>query len=196
MLVFYFYLLFADNTVGGFVNQKIKKWWPYWRHDGNKTSKWRYKMHVISNTKIDFLRFCLSNFFSIEKILDGLLGKNGKLTGHVLMFCTSGSLLFDGIDEKICAEHQESNSRPIPQKHWLNLRRSSDFLFGIFGPSRLSISFLTDPKGENEISPGTRKQISHVTGARLELAAVGQRWDKRYRGGAAKLKNKSIFVIK
>ena len=42
--------------------------------DGYQTSKWRYKMHVISNAKIDFLRFWLGTF-SVGRILEGLLGK-------------------------------------------------------------------------------------------------------------------------
>ena len=36
-------------------------------HDGNKTSKWRYKMHVISHTKNDFLRFWLRTFILLEE---------------------------------------------------------------------------------------------------------------------------------
>ena len=41
-------------------------------------------MHVISHAKIDFLRFWLSIFFSVGRILDGLVGKMVfELTDHV-----------------------------------------------------------------------------------------------------------------
>ena len=38
-------------------------------------TKWRYKMHVIFNTIIDFQIFWLNTFFSVGRILAGLLGK-------------------------------------------------------------------------------------------------------------------------
>ena len=46
------------------------------RHDGYKTSKWRYKMHVISNAKIDFLRF----WFSTILCCRASIRENSKLT--------------------------------------------------------------------------------------------------------------------
>ena len=46
-------------------------------------SKWRYKMHVISNRKNDFLRFLLSIFFFCWKTPRGSVRKNVKLMGHV-----------------------------------------------------------------------------------------------------------------
>ena len=52
--------------------------------------------------------------------------KNCKLTDHVC-FVNRALFFVDGIGENPCAEHHESNSRPVPQKHCLDLKRSLDF---------------------------------------------------------------------
>ena len=67
-------------------------------------------MHVISHTKIDFLRFWLSTFFLLEESWR----KNGKVN-RPCMFCISGFIHLDGIGEKPCDEHRESNSNNVFQ---------------------------------------------------------------------------------
>ena len=39
----------------------------------------------------------------------GSIRKNGKLTDDVCMFCIPDFIRVDGIGEKLCAEHHESN---------------------------------------------------------------------------------------
>ena len=65
-------------------------------------------MHVISQTKIAFLRFWLTIFFC-WKNPGGSIGKNGKLMGHV--FCILGFFFLTESARKPCAEYRESNSR-------------------------------------------------------------------------------------
>ena len=67
-------------------------------------------MHVMSHTKIDFLRFWLSTFFLLEESWR----KNGEVN-RPCMFCISGFIHLDGIGEKPCAEHRESNTNNVFQ---------------------------------------------------------------------------------
>ena len=80
-------------------------------------------MVLISNAKIDFLRFWLCTFW---KNPGGSIRKNGKLTDHI---CFVYQAFFDGTGEKRCAEpvtykmkefyrslaEHESNHRDIDQ---------------------------------------------------------------------------------
>ena len=65
---------------------------------GTRRQNGNYKMHVISNAKIDFLRLWLS-------------WKNDKLTDHVCFAYQALFVLMESA-KKTCAEHQwhESNS--------------------------------------------------------------------------------------
>ena len=77
----------------------------------SSTSNWRYKMHVISNAKIDFLRFWLTTFFFFFcwENLGSFIWKNGKLTHHVC-FVYGALFFFDGIGEKPRVGHHELNN--------------------------------------------------------------------------------------
>ena len=69
------------------------------------------------------------------------------------MFCKSGFIFFYEIGEKPCAEHHESNNRPVPQKHWLNLRRIFRFFIWDFRSVKIIQLILSSGGGGAGVTP-------------------------------------------